>query len=135
MASLSDFTSAHAASAIGEGRKPNHRYERRWQQDGASLLDLCQFIYVISLPCPEGLLLDLEGLRKYFNSHFGDDGKPEKHVIIALLVQVKGKHNERQHLIPSVNVTKSGINVCQWLRRTVAVNFPEGRVTYGPSLL
>ena len=88
--------------------------------------------YVISLRGPEGLLLDLEGLRKYFNSHFGDDGKPEKHVIIALLGQVKGEHNERQHLIPCVNVTKSGINVRRWLRRTIAVNFSEGRVT-GPA--
>ena len=89
--------------------------------------------YMISLQGPEGLLLDLEGLRKYFNSHFGaDNGKPEKHVIITLLGQVKGEHNERQHLIPSVNVTKSGINVRRWLRWTIVVNFSEGRVT-GPA--
>jgi hypothetical protein len=88
--------------------------------------------YVISLRGPEGLLLDLEGLRKHFNSHFGDDGSPEKHVVIALLGQVKGEHNERQHLIPSVNETNSGIQVRRWLRRTVAANYAEGRVT-GPA--
>jgi hypothetical protein len=88
--------------------------------------------YVISLRGPEGLLLDLEGVRKHFNSQFGDDGSPDKHVVIALLGQVKGEHNERQHLIPAVNETKSGIQVRRWLRRTLAANFAEGRVT-GPA--
>lgn len=88
--------------------------------------------YVLSLRGPEGLLMDLEGLRKHFNSQFGDDGSPEKHVVIALLGQVKGEHNERQHLIPSVNVTKSGIEVRRWVRRTLAANFAEGRKT-GPA--
>ena len=79
--------------------------------------------------------MDLEGLRKHFDSQFGDDGDPERHVVIALLLghQVKGEHNERQHLIPSVNETKSGIQVRRWLRQTLAANFEEGQVT-GPAL-
>jgi len=89
--------------------------------------------YVISLRGPEGLLLELEGLRRHFNSHFGNDGDPSSHVVIALLGQVKGEHNERQHLIPSVNQTKSGIQVRRWLRRTIAANYAEGRVS-GPAL-
>ena len=85
--------------------------------------------YVISLRGPEVLLLDLEGVRRHFNSQFGDDGSPERHVV-ALLGQVKGQHNERQHLlVPSVNKTKSGIQVYRWLRRALAANFSEGRAT------
>lgn len=85
--------------------------------------------YVISLGGPEGLLLDLEDLRKHFNSQVGDNGSPERHVVITFLGQVKGKHNKRQHLIPSANKTMSGIQVRPWLRRTLAVNFAEGQVT------
>jgi hypothetical protein len=106
----------------------NKDARHRWIYAGACFA----ISYVTSSRGPEGSLLDLEGLRKCFNSTFGDDGKPEKHVIIALLGQVKGEHNERQRLVPSVNVTKSGINVRRWLRRTLAANFSEGRVT-GPA--
>jgi hypothetical protein len=89
--------------------------------------------YVLSLRGPEGLLLELEGCRKYHNSKFRGEGDPEENVIIALLGQVKGEHNERQHLLPSVNVTKSGIQVRRWIRRTLAVNFANDRVS-GPAL-
>jgi hypothetical protein len=88
--------------------------------------------YVLSLRGPEGLLLELEGCRKYFNSRFGSDGDPAKHVVVALLGQVKGEHNERQHLLPSVNETKSGIQVRRWMRRTLAANYANGRVS-GPA--
>jgi hypothetical protein len=88
--------------------------------------------YVVSLRGPEGLLLDLEGCRKHFSSNFGSDGDATKHVVIALLQRVKGEHNERQHLIPSVNVTKSGIQVRRWMRRTMAANYAEGHVS-GPA--
>jgi hypothetical protein len=46
--------------------------------------------------------MELEGCRKYFNLRFGEDGDPAKHVVVALLGTVKGEHNERQHLLPSV---------------------------------
>jgi hypothetical protein len=75
----------------------------------------------------------LSGPPAFCDSHFGDDGSSEKHVIIALLGQVKGEHNERRHLIPPVNETKSGIKVRRCLRRTVAANVAEGRVS-GPAL-
>jgi hypothetical protein len=88
--------------------------------------------YVLSLRGPEGLLMELEGCRKYFASHFGSDGDPAKHVVIALLGSVKGEHNERQHLLPSVNVTKSGIQVRRWVRRTIASNFSNNRMS-GPA--
>ena len=85
--------------------------------------------YVISFRGPVGMLLDLEGMHKHFNSQVGDEGSPERHMVIVLLGQIKGKHNERQHLVPSLNETKSGIRVCQWLRRTLAASFSEGQVT------
>ena len=64
---------------------------------------------MISLQGPISLSFDLEGLRKHFNSQCGDDSSPEKHAVIALLGQVKGEHNERQHLVPLVEDAKSGI--------------------------
>jgi hypothetical protein len=88
--------------------------------------------YVLSLRGQEGLLLELSGCRKYFNSPFGEEGDPAKHVVIALLGKVKGEHNERQHLLPSVNVTKSGVQVRRWIRRTLAANHANGRVS-GPA--
>jgi hypothetical protein len=92
----------------------------------------CTIVYVLSLRGPGGLLLDLKGCRKYFNSRFGSDGDPAKHVVVALLGAVKGKHNKRQqHLLPSVNSTNSGIQVRRWLRRTLAVTYSNNRVS-GP---
>jgi hypothetical protein len=87
--------------------------------------------YVILLRGLEGLLLELEGCSKYLNSSFGSDGDPAKHVVIALMDMVKGKHNERQHLLPSVNMTKSGIQVRRWLCQTLAANYAKLRVS-GP---
>jgi hypothetical protein len=111
---------------------PGDRYKaqrHRWIHAGTYFA----ISYVISLRGPEGLLLDLEGCRKHFNSRFGDDGDPTKHVVIALLGAVKGEHNERQHLIPCANETKSGIQVRRWLRRSIAANYAEGRVS-GPAI-
>jgi hypothetical protein len=103
--------------------------QHRWIHAGT----YCVIAYVISLRGPKGLLLDLEGCRKHFNSCFRDDGDPSKHIVIALLGSVKGEPNERQHLIPSVNVTKSGIQVQRWLRQSLAANFTKGKVS-GPVL-
>jgi hypothetical protein len=76
----------------------NKEERHRWIHAGTYFV----IAYAISLRGPEGLLLDLEGCRKHFNSCFGDDGDPSKHVVIALLGSVKGEHNERQHLIPPI---------------------------------
>jgi hypothetical protein len=59
------------------------------------------------------------------------DGDPAKHAVVALLGTVKGEHNEHQHLLPSDNLTKPGIQVGRWLCRTLAANYSNNRVS-GP---
>ena len=83
--------------------------------------------YVDSLRGPEGLLLDLGGLRKNFMK-----GLDKDYVIVALLGQVKGEHGEREHLLPTVSVTRSGIKIRRWIQRVIAVNQVCGRET-GPA--
>ena len=82
--------------------------------------------YVNSLRGPEGLLVDLGGLRKNLVK-----GLDKQYVIVALLGQVKGEHGEREHLLPTASVTRSGINVRGWVERLIAVNQTCGRET-GP---
>lgn len=76
--------------------------------------------FVVSLRSPEGLLCDLEGVLDHF-----DDSR--SYVIIALLGKVKGEHHSRQHLMPCVNVTSSGIKVKVWIKRVLAVHALKGR--------
>jgi hypothetical protein len=80
--------------------------------------------YVVSLRSTEGLLCDLEGLLE----HFHED---RNYVIIPLLGQVKGEHHSRQHLLPCVTETDSGIRVKVWLKRLLAIHSLVGR-TSGP---
>jgi hypothetical protein len=63
--------------------------------------------YVVSLRGSEGLLLDLDGLRR----HRGEGGI--EYFIIALLGKIKGEHHDLAHLLPCVPVTGSGIQVQQ----------------------
>ena len=81
------------------------------------------FCFVVSLRSPEGLLCDLEGVLDHF-----DDSRP--YVIIALLGKVKGEHHSRQHLLPCVSVTGSGIAVKMWMNRVLAIQHSiKGRRT------
>ena len=82
------------------------------------------FCFVVSLRSPEGLLCDLEGLIDHF-----DDTR--HYVIITLLGKVKGEHHSRQHLLPCVPVTSSGIEVKIWMKRVMTVHAIKGR-TVGP---
>ena len=61
--------------------------------------------YVVSLQGPEGFLLDLDGL----NRNWVEEGSD--YVVIALLGKVKGESHDRAHLLPSVLVTDSGLDV------------------------
>jgi hypothetical protein len=85
------------------------------------------FCYVVGLRGPEGLLADLEGLNEHFSG-------TSKYVIIPLLGRVKGEHHSKQHLIPCVSVTDSGIEVESWMRQVLALHRIQGR-TRGPLLL
>ena len=83
--------------------------------------------YVVSLRSTEGLLCDLAGLLEHFDEDQG-------YMIIPLLGQVKGEHHSRQHLLPCVERTDSGIAVKVWLKRILAVHALSGR-RVGPAFI
>ena len=83
--------------------------------------------YVLSLRGSEGLLLDLVGLRERLVRD------PPHQVTIALLGKVKGEHHVRQHLLPSVSTTSSGLHLKVWVKKLVAIRTREGRVD-GPAV-
>jgi hypothetical protein len=83
--------------------------------------------YVLSLRGPEGLLLDLAGLRRY--QHQVND----HHCIIALRGKVKGEHSDRCHLLPCCLVTSSGIQIKRWVNTLIEVKESMGQHT-GPAI-
>ena len=83
--------------------------------------------YVVSLISSEGLLCDLEALIEHYN-------EGSTHVIIPLLGKVKGEHHSRQHLMPCVAKTDSGIEVKVWIKRLLTVHRITGRRT-GPAFI
>jgi hypothetical protein len=70
--------------------------------------------YVLSLRGKEGLLLDLEGLHHYWEPGDGS------YLVITLQGTKKGESNDRDHLLPCVKVTTSGIDVQALLARLMA---------------
>ena len=90
-----------------------HKSERRYRVETSEknkhlwLVFWCYstISYVISLRGSEGFLLDLEGLIRHQSPH------SQNYFIIALRGKIKGEVNDRNHLIPCANKTKSGINV------------------------
>jgi hypothetical protein len=68
-----------------EAKNINPSHRRRILMAGAYFV----FTYMDSLRGPEGLLVDLEGCQQNFQK-----GPKENYVIIALLGQVKGEHEE-----------------------------------------
>ena len=110
---------------VEEQAAQSHTAEERaiWLTAGTYFL-VC---YVISLRGSEGLLLDLGGLRGHFQDNTQD------YVILTLLGTVKGEHHERQHLLPAVNETSSGLQVKLWVRRLLAIRYKEGRLS-GPAI-
>jgi hypothetical protein len=84
--------------------------------------------YVLSLRGPEGLLVDLEGLRKYNDKTSTDD-----HVIIALRGKIKGEQNDRCHLLPCCNITSSGLNVREWMWMLITQKESSRQIT-GPAI-
>jgi hypothetical protein len=83
--------------------------------------------YVLSLRGCEGFLLDLAGL----NRRFATGG--EKYVVIALLGKIKGESGDRAHLLPTVPVTSSGINVRASVRRLMEFKRSQGSID-GPAI-
>jgi hypothetical protein len=83
--------------------------------------------YVVSLRGAEGLLLDLSGL----NRKWGLGGT--KYITIALLGKIKGETGDRAHLLPSVPVTSSGIQVEASVKRLIDFKARKGFKT-GPAI-
>jgi hypothetical protein len=83
--------------------------------------------YVVSLRGCEGLLLDLQGLQQ----KWGAGGN--NYVVIALLGKIKGETGDWAHLLPSVHVTSSGINVHESLERLLDFKKSIGQIS-GPAV-
>jgi hypothetical protein len=83
--------------------------------------------YAVSLRGCEGFLLDLAGL----NRKFGAGG--ERYVVIALLGKIKGESDDRDHLLPCVPITSSGVEVKTSLKRLLEFKRSRGH-TDGPAI-
>jgi hypothetical protein len=80
---------------------PTERESHRWAVFRVYVI----ISYVLSLRGSEGLLLDLDGLRR--NKNEGGD----EYFVVALLGKIKGEHHDLAHLLPCVHVTDSGVRV------------------------
>jgi hypothetical protein len=83
--------------------------------------------YVLSLRGREGLLLDLEGLHRHWGAGDGS------YIIVTLQGTIKGETNDRDHLLPFVPVTSSGVDVKSSLERLLALKSRKGLVD-GPAI-
>jgi hypothetical protein len=83
--------------------------------------------YVLSLRGKEGLLLDLEGLHRHWGSGDGT------YVVVTLQGTIKGESNDRDHLLPCVPVTSSGVDVKASLERLMAFKTTKG-FSDGPAI-
>ena len=83
--------------------------------------------YVLSLRGNEGLMLDLKGLRKNWKPDRGD------HFVISLWGKLKGETSFKDHLIPCINVTSSGIGVKNIVLRLMQLKEEEGNID-GPAI-
>jgi len=75
--------------------------------------------YCISLRGPEGFLLDLDGLNRYWRSS-------NDYIVIALLGRVKGEHHDLSHLIPCITRTKSGIRMKEIIKDLIEIKAANG---------
>jgi hypothetical protein len=95
---------------------PSDRERERWIVFRAYVI----VSYTLSLRGSEGLLLDLDGLRRLR----GEGG--DKYFIIALLGKIKGEHHDLAHLLPCVHTTSSGINVKQAVDDLIEIKEKHG---------
>ena len=87
----------------------------------ADTITFCSYLvicYVLSLRGPEGLLvslaplIDQDGLGSLLQQ---GSSLGKSLLIVPLLGKVKGESHRREHVLPCVEVTSSGINVRRWL--------------------
>jgi hypothetical protein len=87
--------------------------------------------YVLSLRGPEGFLLDLSGLRRYWLKVHTEQQK--EYVIVALRGKIKGEHNQREHLLPCSPINSSGIDIKASINRLITLKEAQSRVS-GPAI-
>jgi hypothetical protein len=83
--------------------------------------------YAVSLRGCEGFLLDLAGLNRKF------EAGGTRYVVIALLGKIKGESDDRDHLLPCVPVTSSGVEVRSSVARLLEFKRARGQIT-GPAI-
>ena len=83
--------------------------------------------YVISLRGSEGFLLDLGTLRKL------KERATNEYFWLSLLGKLKGEKVEKEHNIPCINITSSGINVKRIVYRLMEEKEKLG-ITNGPAI-
>ena len=83
--------------------------------------------YVVALRGNEGLMMELRGLKNQVKVGRQD------HCMIVLFGKLKGEEHFREHPIPCINVTKSGINGRYTIRRLVQSKEALG-LTSGPAI-
>ena len=87
--------------------------------------------FVLALRGNECLMVDAGGLLSHIE--YGRvNSKEEGHVVIPLLGRFKNEDGSMLHLMVSVNTTKSGLDVRNWVECWVKVLKREGRTT-GPA--
>jgi hypothetical protein len=89
----------------------------------------CAKCYCCTLHGNEGFMMDLAGLRNHIDK--GRTG-PLPHVMTPLLGRFKSEEGKRFHLLLSVPVTGSGIQLQNWLERLIQVGEEKGRAS-GPA--
>ena len=87
-------------------------------------------LYVFSLRGPEGLLMDLSGIRESAREGLRHD---PPYVVMALLGKVKGETHKRHHEMQSVSETSSGLKLRKAVESLLWVRQQEGR-TSGPAI-
>jgi hypothetical protein len=90
--------------------------------------------YSLSLRGREALLLDLEGLHRHWTTTDGTwDSDGQKYVIVPLQGRVKGETNDRDHLLPCIQTTSSGVKVRDSLDRLMKLKAATGLLD-GPAI-
>jgi len=122
---MGDIVKPDRALAVEILVEIQHLLELEW---GRSMTDMARWelalegcFYVISFTCAlrgeEVPLTNLAGIRE----HLEESGMNKvPHVIVALLGRFKNEHGDSNyHLLPIVNVTRSGIQTRRWIERGV----------------
>jgi hypothetical protein len=98
------------------------------QRYGHIFVSYAILLYVLSLWGRDGLILDLDGLHCHWKSGDGT------YVIVTLQGTVKGKANDRDHLLSCVLKTSSGVDVKRSLKHLMDFKTTRGLVD-GPAIM